>query len=721
MNTARTRRLARLAHWRSTLFTVAASASAVLSVAQTAEARVTRFVVEERVPFAPGTEWGTAGPYERLKGTAFMEVDPADPLNAVIVNLDRAPRNARGMVEFSAPFFILKPADMRRGNGKIWHGINNRSNCIELGFRAFPFRATTCNVLQAEDVGADHPILQEGFAFVDAGWHADALPDPTGARLVPSFPVATQADGSPIVGRVRIEHVPIGDASFTRPLVFENGSSGTAPSRTWRPYEPVSTDTAQATLTVRERADAPPVPIPSDRWAFGRCPTGQASLVPTTGDLCLFDGFQPTRLYELTYTAKNPIVMGLAYAVTRDVASFLRYRTQDDAGNPNPLALSSSELGIRRAYSSGTSSTGMYQREFLYLGFNEDEARRRVFDAATIYSGGAYRLFANVQFAHPTFYSRQDANRDYVSNALPPFAFAVSTDPVTGIRDGILKRPSTDPLVMQIDEELVFWQWKASLNVHDGRGNPVPVPDTVRLYLQAGYGHIGGAGLLAPAATVAQCRDPATGVANNQASTGLTSRALVRVIDDWADRGVPPPPSNYPRVEDGTLVTLDEYRAQYPAIRGLELPRALNELRVLNFGPLFTPQGGVQTLLPPLQGERYIVMVPRADTDGIAKAGIQTMMTRVPLGTNAGWNVRAGTRAPDLCGLNGAFLPFARTASDRAGSGDPRRSLAERYADANSLSDAVRRASDELVRERFMTKEDADKFLSGASAGDLLR
>ncbi len=700
---------------------LAAGLLSLVAPAEICQARVTRFVVEERVPFAPGTEWGTAGSYERLKGTAHMEVDPADPLNAVIVNLDRAPRNARGMVEFSAPFFILKPADMNRGNRKLWYGVNNRSNCIELGFRTFPFRGTTCNVLKVEDVGADHPILQQGFTFVDAGWHADAVPDPTGARLVPNFPVAMQADGSPIVGRVRVEHVPIGDPSFTRPLVFENGSSTLVPSRTWRPYEPVSTRTADATLTVRDRMDAARVPISSDRWAFGQCPTGQASLVPTTTDLCLFDGFQPERIYELIYTAKNPVVMGLAYAVTRDVGSFLRYQTQDDAGNANPLAQSASEVGIRRAYSSGTSSTGMYQREFLYLGFNEDEAHRRVFDAATIYSAGAYRLFANVQFAHPTFYSRQDANQDYTSNAIAPFTFAVTTDPVTGTRDGILKRPATDPLVMQIDEELVFWQWKASLNVHDGRGTPIPVPDNVRLYFQTGYGHISGAGLLAPAAPIALCRDPAQGVGNNQASTGLTSRALVRVIDDWADRAISPPPSNYPRVEDGTLVTLDEYRAQFPVIRGLELPRALNELRVLDFGPTFTARGGVQTLLPPLQGERYRVLVPHPGADGIARAGIQTMMTRVPLGTNTGWNLRAGFRAPDLCGLNGNLLPFARTAADRTASGDPRRSLEERYTDRNGLSSAVRNASEELVKERFMLKEDADKFLSEAATASALR
>ena len=672
------------------------------------------------VPFAAGTEWGQAGSYERLKGTVFMEVDPADPLNSVIVNLDRAPRNARGLVEFNAPFFMLKPVDMKKGNQKIWYGINNRSNCIELMFRTFPFRPVTCNAIKADDIGADHPILQQGFAFVDAGWHADAMPDPTGARLVPKFPVAKQSDGSPIVGTVRIEHIPVDEASFTRPLVYENGASSLAPSRAWQAYEPATTNTSDAKLTVRDRTDGPRTQIAADRWAFGKCPGGQQSLVASTGDLCLFDGFQPLKIYELTYSAKDPVVMGLAYAVTRDVASFLRYQTKDDSGEPNPLAQSADEVGIRKAYSSGTSSTGMYQREFLYLGFNEDEKHRRVFDAATIYSAGANRLFANVQFAHPTFYSRQDANKDYVSNAIFPFSFAVATDPITGVRDGILKKPATDPLVIQVDEELVFWHWKASLNVHDGLGRPVSTPDNVRLYFQTGFGHISGAGLLAPAVTLDMCQTPANGVAHGQASTGLTSRALVRVIDDWADRGIAPPPSNYPTVEKATLVSLEQYRQQFPDIPGIEKPSVLNNLQVLDFGPAFNARGGIQTLLPPALGKDYKVMVPRPAKDGTAIAGIQTMMTRVPLGTNTGWNIRTGARSPDLCGLSGGYIPFEFDAAKRKEKGDSRHSLVERYHDRKGFVKAVEKASNGLVKERFMLKEDAEKFMKEAATTQVM-
>jgi hypothetical protein len=668
-----------------------------------AEARVVQFVVEERVSFASGMEWGTAGAYERLKGTAYMEVDQNDPLNAVIVNLDKAPRNALGMVEFSSPFLILKPADMTRGNHKIWFGINNRGNCIETGFRAFPPGVTTCNPLTAADVGENNILLHQGYATVDAGWHGDGVPNPN--QLFPSFPVATQPDGSPIVGPLRLEYTPAA-ATFTLPLVTG-----------WRPYEAADTNTAHSTLTVRDHPDAPRIPIPSDRWAFGRCPGGPAALVPTTTDLCLFDGFVARRIYELIYPAKNPIVMGLAYAVPRDIGSFLRYQTHDDAGNPNPLALSPTNVGIQRAYSSGTSSTGMYQRDFLYLGFNEDESHRQVFDAATIYSAAAHRLFANVQFAHPTFYSRQDDHHDFTSNSVAPLTLAVTTDPISGMHDGILKRPATDPLVFQIDEELVFWQWQASLNVADGLGNTVQLPANARLYFQNGFGHIGAAGLLAPPQPAGICQNSTQGLGG----VSLTPRALAIAIDEWADKGVKPPTSNYPRIRNNTLISLDEYRAAFPVIPGVEPPSVLSELNVLNFGPFFDSEGGVQTLLPPVLGPRYTVLVPRPDKDGVGVEGIQTILSRAPLGTNVGWNIRAGFRAPDLCGLSGSYIPFATTKAERRAAGDPRKSLEERYVDHDGFVKAVRKAAIKLVHWRFLLEEDANTFISAAEASDVLQ
>jgi hypothetical protein len=198
-------------------------------------------------------------------------------------------------------------------------------------------------------------------------------------------------------------------------------------------------------------------------------------------------------------------------------------------------------------------------------------------------------------------------------------------------------------------------------------------------------------------------------------------RALTIPLDEWADKGIEPPPSNYPRLEDGNLVSLEEYRKAFPSIPGVEPPSVMDEINVMNFGPLFDSGGGVQTLLPPVLGPGYAIFVPKPDKDGIGVGGINPLTTRVPLGTNVGWNVQAGFRAPDLCGLNGAFFPFARTQAERLATGDSRESLEERYGDHQGFVDAVTKGANELVQERFMLEEDAQTYIQAAENSDVLR
>ncbi len=676
------------------------------ALATPADARVVRIEVERTTPYAGGKEFGDAGRFERLDGTVYMEVDPDDPLNAVIVNLDRAPRNERGMVEFSAPFFIIKPVDMARGNRKLLYGINNRGNAIELPFQTFPSLPPG-----ADPESGDGLFFRLGYTFVDAGWAGDVTT--TAMRLGANLPVAMQADGSPIVSRIRIEYpsdpTAAGTVAHTLPLKGNDRFVS---------YESADTDTAHSTLTVRDAIDGERRPVPADGWAFGTCPSGEASLAASTTDICLFDGFDPDKVYELIYPAKNPWVMGLGYAATRDVAAFLRYEAADDAGTPNPLAASADATGIRRAYGLGISSTGMYLRDWLYLGFNEDEAHRRVFDAVRIHIPGTHRLFANVEFADPNIYSRQDRTSDFTSHSYPPLTYAVTTDPVTNIRDGILKRPATDPLVFHVDTSNEFWQMKASLNVHDGHGNPVPIPDNVRLYLLAGHPHGGAAGVGAMPSDRGACEY----VTNTYRSAAPTMRALLVALDDWADRGIEPPPSSYPDVQRGTLATVDEVGRTFPAIPGVAFPTRANGLDALDFGPTFGSQGGRQTVLPPTRGGSYRVLVPTTDRDGHDIGGIHTVDIAVPVGTNTGWNLHAaGPRGRDLCSLTGSFFPFARTRAERMANGDPRLSLEERYGDHAGFVAAVRGAADESVGRRILLPEDAEVLIRMAEESDILR
>jgi hypothetical protein len=677
---------------------------ATLVVAQGAEARLTRLVVEQREPFIGGMAFGATGPYERLIGTAHMEVDPRDRRNAIIVDLDKAPRNARGLVEFSTRFMIVKPVDMARSNQKIYYTTNNRGNDATLVAQT-PAQAANIEF-----------YLRQGYVIADAGWQGDVVPVPT--RLQANLPIATHRNGEPITGPMRVEY---SDRNLPVAGTFSVNLEGNA---AFRSYETADTDTAHSTLTVRDSVNGPKTAIAPDRWAFGRCPTGQASLVPSTFDICYFDGFRADKLYELIYPAKNPIVMGLGHATTRDFASFLRYQTRDDAGTPNPIRPSRRDARIRRIYATGASQTAGYLRDFLYLGFNEDESRRKVFDGVIPTIGGTDRVFINVRFADPNIWSDQDDRHDFLQTSYPPFAYAVTTDPVTGLRDGVLKRPKTDPYVMQMDGGLEFWQLRASLNVHDADGRPVKTPKRVRLYFASSTGHgptlsglrINPAGITPPGSSF-RCANP-----TQTGSTPETQRALVVAMDQWVDQGIEPPPSNYPRVENGTLVSVERYAAAFPDIPGFAVASVMNRLELLDFGPGFGHLGGILTIQPPRLGPTFEGLVPRADRDGLDIAGIRPLQIRVPLGTNTGWNVRVPAyRGPDLCGLSGSYAPFARTKAERLASGDPRRSLEERYGDHAGFVRAVARGAGQLVRARFLLPEDAQAFVAAAEESDVLR
>jgi hypothetical protein len=669
---------------------------ALAAVGQPSEARVVKFVVQQQSSYLGGADWGNVGPYVLLQGTAYLEVDPRDPRDALIVDLANAPRNARGMVDFSTPFLILKPVDMQSGNHKIFYAVNNRGNSLE-GL----LTATTAAQVAATDAGY---AMTQGYTIVDAGWEGDVVP--TSTKLVASLPRAYQPNGAPIIGPMRYEYYDRASGSYTTNL---EGTAG------FLSYEAADTNTAHATFMVSDSEGGPQTPIPPNRWAFGTCPTGQASLVPDDVDLCYFDGFDNTKLYTLIYQAKNPIVMGLGFATTRDVASFLRYETQDDAGNSNPLG-----TGITRAYAAGGSQTGGYLRDYIYLGFNEDESQRQVFDGIIPWIAGTDRVFINVRFADPNAYSEQDHQHNYLQNSYPPFTYAVTTDPISGIRDGIMKRPRTDPLVMQIDSESEWWQLHDSLNVVNGGGNPVAIPSNVRLYFvgNTAHGFVSGSFLYPTPGTSTLCAYPTPASGQNWE----TLRASLRNIDEWADKGIAPPASNYPSRSNGTLATLTQAAASFPTIPSVAFPTVYDTYQLLIFGPLFNSLGGVLTIQPPLNGSNYVIVLPKTDKDGIQLAGVDQIESRVPLGTSTGWNIRTPDhRGPNLCSLTGSYFPFAITKAERRADGDPRPSLQELYGSHAGFVNAVTAAANQLVNERFLLDVDAGADISAAEASNVLQ
>ncbi len=685
-----------------------------------AEARITRIqITSVESPTFEGTVFGPVGPYEKLRGRMFGEVDPADPLNAVIFNVDKAPRNARGMVEYATDFLILKPVDMGKGNGKIFYTINNRGNT---GVRSLNDSLTGGNnPTTAADAGNGF-TMRQGYALVDAGWEGDVLPG--NFRLTADYPVATNA-GATITAPILVE---FHDRYTNDPRIAANGrvSLPLSGSLDFASYESVSTDPSAAHAELRVRfsdsarpgtADIPPgVVIPTSQWSFARCSrdpvTGVLTSVPSTTDICLPAGFSLDAVYQLIYTAKNPRVMGLGYAVTRDVGSFLRHQTADDFGNPNPLALSAASTGIANVYAQGVSSTGMYVRDFIYQGFNEDERHGKVFDAMWTQIPGAHKLYLNYEFGQPNPFSVQHRDR-YVPDTSFPTSYAVMTDPLTGLTDGILKRPATDPILIHMDSSQEYRQFRGALVTTDGLGEDIALPDNVRSYFMSSQQH-------GPAAI------PVRGICqqlNNPLPRGALLRAVLVALDEWVTKGIRPPKSRFPRAEDGTLVPSDQASTGFPSIPGVVYTDLVNASGVRDFGPLVAGNRGLVTLNPPaVTGDEHVILVPKVDKDGNDIAGARVAELEVPIATYTGWNVRAsGFSEGDLCDLNGMYLPFAKTKAERLASGDPRKSLEERYKTHDKYVKEVEKAANKLLKERFLLQEDVDRIVAAAEASDVLR
>ena len=643
---------------------------------------LTRFVVSRSQPFAAGHEFGSVGAYEIMAGKAIGEVALDDPRNACIVNLDNAPRNERGAVEYSCDVHILRPKDMGRGNGRVLYEAPNRGSKRALMFLN---DAPECNDPVSLEHAGNGFLKRWGYTWVTSGWQGDLVPWKDG--MVLEVPVATE-HGAPIQRLVRTE------ICVTRPGVRSQPLSGDPRVRS---YPAANSDSPRAELTVRMRSYGQREVIPHTDWAFAvEGGNGSQEITPSASHLHLPDGFIPGAIYELVYTARAPLVLGLGFAAVRDLVSFLRGEKEDGAGNPNPLAGGG---GVDKAYAWGRSQSGRFLRDLVYQGFNEDEHGRQVFDAIAPHASGGGRMFLNYEFARPVTSCQQHTNQ--LEPELFPFAYNVMEDPQTGRSDGILKRPATDPLVLHTQTSTEYWQKRGALAHTDGRGNDVSLPDGVRMYLFASTQHN------APYGTRAE--KGKTRHLSNPVSIGPVLRALVVAMDRWATDGTVPPPSQIPRSADRTLATPESLRTGFPAIPGAACTGLHNRQLFLDYGEGVAE--GVIEARPqaPTDGAGYSVLVPAVDADGNDIAGIRLPWIAVPLATHTGWNLQSHELAEgELAGLLGSSIPFLQTRADREANGDPRPSLEERYASVDDYLRQVRAAMEALVATGLMLAEDID-------------
>ena len=681
-------------------------------VAGGAEARITHIAIAETQPAFGGQSFGAAGPYERLTGRVTGELDPADPANSGIQDINLAPRNARGMVEYATDIEILKPADMGRGNRILLFEVNNRGNKLALS----AFNEGVAGGLPDRNALAspgDGWLMRAGYTMVWFGWEMDVRPGMS--RIGMPAVIARNHDGSPITGIVRSEIItpkPVTSLPISLSQQIQNypfGSYDSYPTASLDNSAPFP-DGFLPTLTVRAREQDPREPIPNSAWSFGTCEEGTAA-TPDDRRICYGDGFKPGRLYELIYRAKDPTVGGLGFAATRDLGAFLRDSDKDDVGAANPVYRPDNLAIIE-----GSSQSGRMIRSLLALGFNRDEAGRRVFDGAFPHIGGGL-MPLNVRFGQPVRAWGEQTDHLYPAYDFP-FAYGRQSDPLTQRSGGLFDRCSatdTCPRLFHVATSLEMWEGRQSLGLTDPLGLTDAIePSGIRTYIMASTQH-GPAPL--PLAT-----HPPFGNCQQQPNPNpqiWTMRALLTALTAWVRDGAEPPPSATPHIADGSLVAPD--RVRFPEIPansygGVERPavsplRIFDTLHVLDFGPLYRGEdsSGVITREPPGVGSgSYGILETQVDADGNDVAGIRSVFLQAPIGTYTGWNLGRKDRFESgLCNLQGSFIPFAGTKAERLAAGDPRLSIEERYPTKDDYLAAFRKGADDLVAKRFLLPDDA--------------
>ncbi len=621
-----------------------------LSVAAVSFGAVTRIEITVRAEVLEGASQGQSGAYERILAKAYFAVDPKLPANRVIADIDLAQRNEGGLVEFSADLYILKPRDSAKSNGTALVEISNRGGKGLLGM--FDYAVASTDPKDPRDFG-DGFLLQQGFTLVWVGWEFDVPSSPKYLGL--TAPIASD-HGQPIHGMVMSEW--IGDKRLPRISLGD---------RFLQAYEVADPEAPGTQLSVRDRVASERRVIPRSEWRFSG-----------STEVLMDSGFEPGKIYEVIYQAKDPVLVGLGPAAVRDLVSYLKY------GGEQTLA-----GDLKRALGFGVSQSGRFLRTFLRDGFNEDEKSRRVFDGIWAHVGGAGQGSFNFRFAQPSRDGHPFLNVLYPTD-VPPF----------NAQDGLLDRAEAAHVVPKIflsNGSYEYWGRAASL-IHtseDGKSDVAPGKEQ-RIYFFAGSQH--GAGTVPPRKLDAQ----------NLADTNdyrPAMRALLIAMQAWLKDDREPPASQYPRIGNDQLVPLGALA--FPHIPNVNVPRHKREAYRLDWSKT-----------PPKVGDPYPTLVPQVDQDGNETSGIRMPPIRVPLATYAGWNLRSPTiGAPDeLYSMVGSWIPFPRTKAEAQRLKDPRRSVEERYPSKRDYLEKITSAAQKMVREGFLLDVDVPRIRDRAAA-----
>jgi hypothetical protein len=501
------------------------------------------------------------------------------------------------------------------------------------------------------------------------------------------------------------------------------------------PYFPVdSTDNSGATLTTHTHETINGVitvgeTIPNSDWRFCGGGTFAAPLPVTTlpVKVCMKNGFDPARLYQLVYTVKDPYVLGSGTAAFRDVASFFRYEAHDDQGTPNPLAGL-----IKWAIIRGSSQSGNFTRHFIHLGMNEDEAGRIVHD-------GAWPLIAGRRVANNSRWGQPDGVLElYQMGSEGPQWWTRWPDrvrdlPTRGILDRCEHSKTCPKIVETFGGAEVFALKMTTSWVGTSADRDIPLPKNVRRYYLPSSTHGGGTGATTQnpprpvGVNAVNCPGNNWGrgtlTANPVPATALVNRVRF-ALRQWVMHDTLPPPSQWPTLKDGTLVDSTKVAMGFPSnVPGIPDSIFLAQNFIFpvfdyDWGPDYdhSEASGVPTNMPPPIEHVIKMKVPRVDADGNELGGVPTVQRDAPLGTYLGWNITAGSgdavdiydgrpfHAGQVCNYVGGMVPFAKTQGERLARTpvDPRLSLQERYQNHDGYVAAVKAAADNAACKGYL-------------------
>jgi hypothetical protein len=689
--------------------------ASLLVFSSAASARVTKIVIDEVAPLAAAAGSANGLRYEQIAGRAFGELDPKLSQNAIIQDIELA-KDVDGKVRYVASFVIYKPIDMSKASGMMWHEVPNRG-------RMFPF--------------SDHERAA-GDIMLASAWQGDN----SGATKVrPSasltgmhflqLPVAKAANGSPITGEVMGRIVNRSGKDSQALWVQTNPV----------PYLPVTLDTSKARLTSRSGEDQnanvfDEQPIAAADWAWGKCDATNAFPgTPDATQICLKNGFDSKRLYQVVYTAKDPYVLGIGFAAWRDVGAFFKKQLADDAGTANPVAkVVTSSIGR------GVSQSGNFLRGWLHLGFNLAEDGSMVHDGAWPIIAGR-RIALNFRWAQP-----DGVLELYQAGSEGPQWWLPHPDTVRGLpAAGILDRctvSKTCPKVVEHFGSAEVWALKLTPEwIGTDAKADLPLPENVRRYYIASTSHNGGVGgfdtslpgvgipttpLACPGNNFGNAVLPANPVSHQE-----TINAIRWHFRQWVTKNVAPPASRFPTLAAGTLGPADKVGINFPTLPGLRItiPEAdfIMPVHDYDFGSQFNyvDGSGVPTVTPPRIKQTLKMYAPKVDADGNELGGVPVVLLDAPLATYLGWNITAGGAKPfhegQICNYAGGMVAFAKTAEERRAKNDPRPSLQERYVNHEGYIEAVRKAAAKAVKEGFLLEEDAASLIAQARASKVLK